>query len=289
MVLKILYDEFPDLKIIATGSSSFELSNLVNEPLTGRKIVYQLYPLTHRELTAGKSTIKSMREINRILRFGSYPSVILKEDAMALENLNEIASSYLFKDILEYHHLKKPNLLSKLLKLLSFQIGGEVSYTELANKLRVDQTVIQRYIQLLEDGFIIFRLKALKRNLRNEIGKSRKIYFWDLGIRNMIIQNTNSLDLRNDDGALWENFCIAEREKFLNYNQPRTISSYFWRTYNQKEIDLIEQTGDNYTAIEFKWKEGKQFKVPMDFNNAYPNTTFKTITTENFTSEIYSK
>jgi len=289
MVLKILHDEFPLLKVIATGSSSFELSNLVNEPLTGRKVVYQLYPLTYVEITSKYSAMQAKREINRILRFGTYPSVILNDDLMALENLNEITSSYLFKDVLEYQHIKKPDVLSNLLKLLSFQISNEVSYTELANKLKVDQTVVQRYIQLLEDSFIIFRLKALKRNLRNEIGKSRKIYFWDLGVRNALIQNTNSLDLRNDHGALWENFCIAEREKFLNYNQPRVSNTYFWRTYSQKEIDLIEENGDTFKAIEFKWKSGKKSKLPTDFKKAYSNTDFKIITPDNFAGEIYRK
>ena len=287
MVLKILYDEFPQLKVVATGSSSFELSNMIKEPLTGRKIVYHLYPLTFKELTFGQSVIKSGREINRVLRFGTYPAVILSNDINALENLNEITSSYLFKDILEFNHLKKPDVLSNLLKLLSFQIASEVSYTELANKLRVDQTVVQRYIQLLEDSFIIFRLKALKKNLRNEIGKSRKIYFWDLGVRNILVQNTNTLDLRNDLGALWENFCVVERKKYLSYHQSSLVNSYFWRTYKQKEIDLVEERGDAYTAIEFKWQHGKQTKFPADFKNAYPGAVFKTITPENFNSEIY--
>lgn len=289
MVLKILHDEFPHIKVIATGSSSFDLSNKINEPLTGRKIIYKLYPLTHQELTSGFNTIKSRRMINRELRFGNYPSVILNEDNMAIENLKEIVSSYLFKDILEFNHLKKPDVLSNLLKLLAFQISGEVSYTELANKLRVDQTVVQRYIQLLEDNFIIFRLKAFKRNLRNEIGKSRKIYFWDLGVRNMIIQNTNSLDFRNDTGALWENFCIAEREKSLNYQQPRLTNTYFWRTYNQKEIDLIEETGDTIKAMEFKWSGDKQIKLPKDFNKAYPNTILTLVSPNNFEETIYGK
>ncbi len=287
MVLKILHDEFPHLNVIATGSSSFELSNLVNEPLTGRKIVFPLYPLSFKELTFGDSPVKAKREMERMLRLGSYPSVILNDDVTALEDLNEIVSSYLFKDILQFQHLKKPDVLSNLLKLLAFQIASEVSYTELANKLRVDQTVVQRYIQLLEDGFIIFRLKALKRNLRNEIGKSRKIYFWDLGVRNILIHNTNPLDLRNDEGALWENFCVAEREKFLNYNIPRTTNSYFWRTYSQKEIDLIEENGDHFSAFELKWKIGKQVKFPADFRKAYPNTVFKIITPDNFATEIY--
>lgn len=287
MVLKILHDEFPHLKIIATGSSSFELSNLVNEPLTGRKIVFSLYPLTFRELTSGDSLVEAKRKMERMLRLGSYPSVILHDDVTALENLNEIVSSYLFRDIFQFQHLKKPDVLSNLLKLLAFQIASEVSYTELANRLKVDQTVVQRYIQLLEDGFIIFRLKAFKRNLRNEIGKSRKIYFWDLGVRNILIQNTNLLDLRNDEGALWENFCVAEREKFLNYNIPRTVNSYFWRTYTQKEIDLIEENDGRFNAFEFKWKTGKQVKFPVDFRKAYPKTVFKTITPDNFVTEIY--
>ena len=289
IVLKILHDEFPHLKVIATGSSSFGLSNLVNEPLTGRKIIFSLYPFTFKELTSGNSAVKARRKMERILRLGSYPSVILNDDETAFENLNEIVSSYLFKDIFQFQHLKKPDVLSNLLKLLAFQIASEVSYTELANRLRVDQTVVQRYIQLLEDGFIIFRLKALKRNLRNEIGKSRKIYFWDLGVRNILIQNTTLLNFRNDEGALWENFCIAEREKFLNYNIPRTTNSYFWRTYSQKEIDLIEENGNNFDAFEFKWKAGKQIKFPADFRKAYPNTVFKTITPDNFATEIYQR
>ncbi len=287
MVLKIIHDEFSHVKVIATGSSSFDLSNMISEPLTGRKIVYKLYPLSHKELSYNKPVMFTKRMMNRMLRFGGYPAVILNDDKMAYENLNEIASSYLFKDILAFNHLKKPDVLSNLLKLLAFQITGEVSYTGLANKLKVDQTVVQRYIQLLEDSFIIFRVKALKRNLRNEIGKSRKIYFWDLGIRNMIIQNFNTFDLRNDHGALWENFCITERAKYLSYNQSRFINSYFWRTYTQKEIDLIEESGDSYTAYEFKWKSNKKAKLPVDFKKAYPKTNFKVVTPDNFVSEIY--
>jgi predicted AAA+ superfamily ATPase len=206
----------------------------------------------------------------------------------ALENITEIVSSYLFKDILEFQHLKKPDVLLELLKLLAFQISNEVSYTELARKLRVDQTVVQRYIQLLEDSFIIFRLKALKKNLRNEIGKSRKIYFWDLGVRNALIQNTNSLDFRNDQGALWENFCVAEREKTMDYNIPRIVNTYFWRNYNQKEIDLIEERGEKYIAYEFKWSTVKKFKPPADFIKGYPGSEFRVVTPENFVSEIYS-
>ena len=285
LVLKILHDEFPNIQIIATGSSSFELLNMINEPLTGRKIVFKLYPLSFNELNPNATFIERQRNLSRVLRFGLYPSVILKDDKQAQENLNEITSSYLFKDILEFQNLKKPELLLSLLKLIAFRISGEVSYTEIAGILHVDQTVIQRYIQLLEDNFVIFRLPGLKKNLRNEIGKGRKIYFWDLGIRNCIIQRFNSLDTRDDIGALWENFCIAERLKFLHYNH-RQVNTYFWRTYSQHEIDYIEEEEGKYHAFEFKWKTGKKTGVPRDYQTGYPSSTFITITPENFSDRL---
>jgi predicted AAA+ superfamily ATPase len=287
IVLKILHDEFPHLQVIATGSSSFELSGQVSEPLTGRKVVYQLFPLTYGELAAGHSKMDARRSISRIMRFGTYPSVILEDDNHALENLNEIASSYLFKDILTYQQLKKPEIIIDLLKLLAFQISSEVSYTELAAKLKVDQTVIQRYIQLLEDNFILFRLQALRRNLRNEVGKTRKIYFWDIGVRNILIRNTNSLDYRDDQGKLWENFCVAERMKHLCYYQSQSILSYFWRTYSQKEIDYIEENQGRYKAFEFKWSPKKQGKLPVDFAGAYREAELLTVNPENFSEILY--
>lgn len=286
LVLKILHDEFPHLQVIATGSSSFDLANRISEPLTGRKMIYTLFPLTFGELNRKANFIESKRNLIRVLRFGLYPSVILSDDKLAHENLNEITSCYLFKDILEFQNLKKPEILLGLLKLLAFQVSAEVSYTELAGKLQVDQTVIQRYIQLLEDSFVIFRLPALKKNLRNEIGKSRKIYFWDIGIRNAIIQRLNPLDTRDDTGALWENFCIAERLKFLSYSQHH-VNSYFWRTYSQKEIDYIEETGGNYKAFEFKWKEGKESRIPKEYSLGYPGSVVETITPENYLSRLF--
>jgi uncharacterized protein len=286
LVLKILHDEFPKLKVIATGSSSFELSNKVNEPLTGRKVIYKLYPLTFEELNREATIVQTRRNLTRVLRFGLYPSVILNDDKQAYENLGEITSSYLFKDILEFQYLKKPEILLSLLKLLAFQVSNEVSYTELAGKLGVDQTVIQRYLQLLEDNFVIFRLPALKRNLRNEIGKSRKIFFWDLGIRNAIIQRLHTLDTRDDTGALWENFCIAERLKFLNYHHKQVIS-YFWRTYSQREIDYIEEAEGKYKAFEFKWQKGKKTRVPQEYAAGYPGSNYETIGPDNFTDRLF--
>ncbi|MFA4864783.1 MAG: ATP-binding protein, partial [Bacteroidales bacterium] len=287
MVLKILHDEFPHLQVIATGSSSFELSGQVSEPLTGRKIVYQLYPFTFEELAAGQSKMDTRRTVNRIMRFGTYPSVILEDDRQALENLNEIASSYLFKDIFTFQQLKKPEIILDLLKLLAFQVSSEVSFTELAGKLQVDQTVIQRYIKLLEDNFILFRLQALRKNLRTEVGKTRKIYFWDIGIRNILIQNTNTLEYRDDHGKLWENFCVSERMKYLRYHNLQPIQSFFWRTYSQKEIDYIEENQGLYRAFEFKWSPKKQGKLPADFIDAYSNPEFVTVNPENFGEVLY--
>lgn len=287
MVLKILFDEFPHLQVIASGSSSFELSNKIQEPLTGRKVVHLLYPLTYQEFQGTASPIEAKRTLNKILRFGLYPSVITGGEERAQENLKEIASSYLFKDILDFQNLKKPELLSNLLKLIAFQIGSEVSYTELANQLRVDQTVVQRYIQLLEDNFVIFRLSALKRNLRSEIVKSRKIYFWDIGIRNAIIQQFNPIDFRTDIGALWENFCVAERLKHIHYQGHDLSNSYFWRNYAQKEIDYIEEREGKFLAFEFKWSPRKKSSLPDDFKNNYPVNTFKQITPDSI-SELFS-
>ncbi len=287
LVLKILHDEFPELKVLATGSSSFELSNRVNEPLTGRKVVYHLYPFTIEELMPSSSIIDIKRELNRILIFGTYPSVILNDNVEGTSHLKEITSSYLFKDVLSYQNIKRPDVLTDLLKLLAFQISNEVSFTELSGILKVDQTVVQRYIQLLEDSFIVFRLPALKRNLRNEVGKTRKIYFWDIGIRNMLIQNLNTLDFRNDHGALWENFCISERMKHLKTDPLNMIKPYFWRTYSQKEVDYIEDNQGKINAYEFKWSEKKKVKIPGDFTNAYKNSAFEIITPDNFYNVLY--
>lgn len=287
LVLKILHDEFPELKVLATGSSSFELSNRVNEPLTGRKVVYHLHPFTIKELMPSSSIIDIKRELNRILILGTYPSVILNDNGEGTSHLKEITSSYLFKDVLSYQNIKRPDVLTDLLKLLAFQISNEVSFTELSGILKVDQTVVQRYIQLLEDSFIVFRLPALKRNLRNEVGKTRKIYFWDIGVRNMLIQNLNTLDFRNDHGALWENFCISERMKHLKKDPLNMIQPYFWRTYSQKEVDYIEDNQGKINAYEFKWSEKKKVKIPRDFTNAYKNSAFEIITPDNFYNVLY--
>ena len=281
MVLKILHDEFPDLKIMATGSSSFELSNDINEPLTGRKTVFKLLPLSLGEVTGGMDDITKKRMLPKLMRFGSYPDVFLADEEEARERLSELSGSYLFKDVLNFQDLRKPEILNNLLKLLAFQIGNEVSFTELSTRLGVDQTVVQRYLNLLEESFILFRLPALKRNLRNEVGKTRKVYFWDLGIRNILIQNLNSLDFRNDLGQLWENFCICERLKTVHNHRLSQPNSYFWRTYTQKEIDLVEENNGVFRLIEFKWAEKKTSKLPDDFNSSYLNSGLEVVNPNN--------
>ena len=285
LVLKILVDEFPQLQVIATGSSSFDLSNQINEPLTGRKKVFNLYPFSFGEIADDKNHIEKQWLISSNLRFGMYPGLLTLNEHESEILLKELCSSYLFKDIFTFQQIKKPEALERLLRLLAFQIGHEVSFHELSKKVGVDQTIIQRYIHLLEESFIIFRLSAYKRNLRNEISKSRKIFFWDLGIRNALIQNHNLLELRNDVGGLWENFCISERLKYLHNNQYLK-NTFFWRTYQQKEIDYIEESQGNLQAWEFKWSSKKQVKIPADFARAYPETTFDVISKENFSEFI---
>lgn len=280
LTIKLLIDNFPDVQILATGSSSFELSNRIKEPLTGRKIEFHLYPLSIAELLQNRSEMEVARLLESFLRFGMYPEVVTSPIADAAEVINEIAESYLYKDILDYQTLKKPELLEKLLTALALQIGQEVSFTELANLLGVDKLTVEKYINLLEKTFIIFPLRPFSRNLRKEIGKKRKIYFYDLGIRNSIIKNFNSLDVRNDIGALWENFLMAERIK-SNSAGNRSVNQYFWRTYDKKEIDLVEESGGILTGYEFKWGKGK-LRQQRDFLNTYPGSSIQLINRDNF-------
>ena len=281
LVLKILVDEYPHLQVLATGSSSFDLSNKIKEPLTGRKKEFRLHPFSFNELHEKDKPLERKRNLERFLRFGSYPEISQKSNKEAENSLRELAGSYLFKDIFTFQQLKKPEILEKLLRLIAFQIGSQVSFHELATQIGVDQTVIQKYIHLLEEAFVIFRLGSFGRNLRNEVRKSRKIYFWDLGIRNAIIENFNTLDLRNDIGELWENFCITERLKHLN-NKQEFPNTFFWRNYSQKEIDYLEEKDGRLKTFEFKWSENKKAKIPKIFVDNYPDSEFEIINKKNF-------
>ncbi len=267
--LKLIYDSKPDIQIIATGSSSFELQDKMAEPLTGRKRTFYLYPISYREIAQNQSTLEAKRLLETRLIFGSYPDVV--NNAGNEKNvLTEIATSYLYKDILKLDNIRKPAHIEKLLQALAFQIGSEVSYHELAQTIgNIDTATVEKYIDLLEKAFILFKLPALSRNLRNEIKKGKKYYFYDNGIRNVLISNFSNIDLRQDKGALWENFLISERLK-SNHYQSRHPNTYFWRTHDQAEIDYIEEEDGILNAFEFKWKTQK-VRFANSFLEAYPN------------------
>ena len=280
LTLKILIDTYPELQIIATGSSSFDLANEINEPLTGRKIVFNLFPLSVEEIMGDNGFLYIDSKLEKILRYGTYPDVFFSEDKEAASKIEEIASSYLFKDILSFDKIKKSSIIVKLLQLLALQVGSEVSYNELATKLGINRITVEKYIDILEQCFILFRINSFSRNLRNEISKSIKIYFYDLGVRNILIKNLNPLDIRNDAGFLWENFCILERMKRNKYNNI-FANYYFWRTYNQKGINFIEERDGKLFAYEFKLNK-EHSKAPSIFLETYKNSQYQTINRENY-------
>jgi len=279
ITLKLIIDNYPEIQIVATGSSSFELSNKIAEPLTGRKIEFFLPPFSIEEL----GQIYTEQELNRLLNerivYGMYPEVVLNRPE-ARENLKNISLSYAYKDVLEYQNIKYPDMLQKLLQALALQIGNEVSYNELASTIGIDKNTIMSYVSILEKAFIIFRLNPFSRNLRTELKKLRKIYFYDTGIRNALINNYNPLNLRTDIGAMWENFIISERQK-LNNNHGIQINSYFWRTRQRQEIDYLEEKNNQLSAFEIKYKKEK-FTAPKSFLISYPDATVKLINKNNY-------
>ncbi len=280
LTLKLITDNLKEKQLVVTGSSSLDVASVINEPLTGRKFEYFLYPVSFGEWAAHQSLLEAHASLERILRYGMYPDVLINpgEEEQILQNL---AGSYLYKDILAFKDIRKPAVLEKLLQALALQIGNEVSYNELANLLQLDKQTVENYIQLLEKAFIIFRLNPFSRNLRKEISKMRKVYFWDLGIRNALISNFNPPGLRQDRGALRENFLITERLKRNHYRQ-HYANYFFWRTYQQQEIDFIEEYGGKLHAYEFKWKAGKKVKFPKAFTQAYPESETAVITPDNY-------
>ncbi len=279
LILKIFHDSSPKTQIIATGSSSFSLANRISEPLTGRSIDFILYPLSLKEIAVNK--IDAKKHLSRFLLYGSYPNIYKHNEEDAALLLQKIASQYLYKDLLGYENLKKPQLLIKLLQLLAWQIGNEVSTNELSKTLQVDKSTIERYLDLLEKSFVIFRLSSFSKNLRKEIRKSKKFYFYDLGIRNTIINSFGLLDYRADIGGIWENFCVVERLKQNEY-QNRIVQSFFWRNYSKEEIDYLEIKDDAYNAWEFKWNERRKMRYPKSFKENYPNSNIEIINNNNF-------
>lgn len=265
--LKLVIDTNPNLQVIASGSSAFELLQKSNEPLTGRKKEYHLYPLCFSEMVQHTSLLEEKRLLENRLLYGTYPEV-LNNPGNEKEALKDIADSYLYKDLLRYEGVKKSSVIDKLLLALALQLGSEVSYNELARTIgNINAATIEKYIDLLEKSFVVFKLNALSRNLRNEIKKTKKIYFYDNGIRNAIINNFNPLALRNDKGALWENFLMAERLKKNSYTK-HFCNTYFWRTFDQAEVDYIEEYDGSLHLFEFKWK-ANQTKMPASLLQSY--------------------
>ena len=278
--LKLITDQMPGVQVIATGSSSFELSSKVNEPLTGRKRELKLFPLSFREMVSHTSFLEERRMIPHRLIYGYYPEVVCSPSNEKVV-LKELTDSYLYKDLLSFDTLRKPDVIVRLLKALALQIGSQVSYNELSSLLGLSSKTVEKYLDILEKSYIIFRLGSFSRNMRNELKLSRKIYFWDLGIRNALIGNMAPLENRNDTGALWENFLIAERMKYNSYSNS-FAQSYFWRTKDQSEVDYLEEEDGNLSAYEFKWNPAKsKTKCPASFAAAYPSSTYKVITPDN--------
>ncbi len=281
LTLKMIGDlKLQHTQVVVTGSSSLDMANEVNEPATGRLIEYSLYPFTLTELAAYTSEREEQRLLESRMIYGLYPEVVT-EPADARRTLMTLTNNYLYKDLLSYKGIKKPELLQKLVRALALQLGSEVSYNELSNLLGIDKTTVESYIGLLEKCFVVFRLESYSRNLRNEIKKGKKIYFYDNGVRNAVLSNFAPLEMRGDAGALWENLMVSERVKrnayAMNYAQL-----HFWRTYEQQEIDLVEEQDGVLRSFEFKWNGKARSVQPSSFAKSYPNTAYDVITPDNY-------
>lgn len=281
MTLKMIVDNFPHIQLLVTGSSALDLHNRLNEPLTGRKIEYHLYPISTGELYAAKGLLGVNELFERRMIYGSYPDVLL--GALPPEKmLTELTESYLYKDVLEMEGIRKSSVLQKLLVALALQVGSEVSYNELSKIVGVDNKTVEKYIDILEKCYIVFRLNSFSRNIRTELTKSKKIYFYDLGVRNAVLHSFAPLELRQDNGALWENFFIAERLKYNHYTD-RLVNAYFWRTSDKQEIDYIEEVNGELYLFEMKWNTKKQkTKLPNLFVETYHPKQADVITPENY-------
>jgi hypothetical protein len=278
--LKIIHENMPGLKILVTGSSSFDLANTINEPLTGRTSTFRLFPFSLQELKQHESVFDLQHRLDEFLIYGLYPALQKYPNANDKEKyLIELCNSYLYKDVLELSNIRNSSQINKLLKLLAFQVGSEVSINELGRSLGMSQETVNSYIDLLEKSFIVFRLSGFSKNLRKEISKRDKIFFWDIGIRNCLINNFAPLDMRTDKGALWENFIIAERLKYLSNNNMQ-FTPYFWRTYTGAEIDYVEEKNGVLTAYEVKFSKCKE-KAPQTWVDNYGNN-YHCITRDNF-------
>lgn len=280
LTLKIIGDLKLDTQVVVTGSSSLDMANEINEPATGRLIEYNLYPLSLQELAADTSEREERRLLEQRLIYGLYPEIVtVPEDAK--RTLMNLTNNYLYKDLFAYKGIKKPDLVQKLVRALALQLGSEVSYNELSNLLQVDRETVENYIGLLEKYFVVFRLESFSRNLRNEIKRGKKIYFYDNGVRNAVLSHFAPLEMRNDVGALWENLMVSERVK-RNAYAGSFANLFFWRTHEQQEIDLVEEQDGQLRAYEFKWNGKVKLSPPKAFAHAYPGSEYEVITPENF-------
>ncbi len=282
LILKLIVDSIDGIKVIATGSSMFDLSQKLGEPLVGRSYMIKLYPFAQLELNNYENYRKTKERLEERLIYGAYPELEQYDDRKQKQlYLNEIINSYLLKDILIFEGIKKSDKLYDLLKLIAFQVGKEVSLQELGNNLNLGKNTVERYLDLLSKVFVVYRLPGFSRNLRKEITKTSRWYFYDNGIRNAIIGNFNSISSRNDIGELWENYLLSERIKFHEYNE-NYIKSYFWRTYDQQEIDLIEENNGKLNAFEFKWNASKKSRIPVAFEKAYSEASYEIVNPNNY-------
>ena len=282
LILKLIVDSIDGIKIIATGSSIFDLSNKLGEPLVGRKNTIYLFPFAQMEFSTQENYRETRSKLEERLLFGSYPE--LEQYPVWNDKINylkEIINSYLLKDILVFDGIKQSNKIFDLLKLIAFQVGQEVSLQELARQLGISKNTVESYLDLLSKVFVIYKVPGFSRNLRKEITKSNRWYFYDNGIRNAIIGNFTRLETRTDVGALWENYLASERIKYQNYTQ-KTVSNFFWRTYDQQELDWLEEENGNLNGFEFKWNENRKAKIPTAFAKAYPEATFEVINKQNY-------
>ena len=279
-ILKLIYDELKQYKIIATGSSSFDLANQIGEPLTGRNVKFIMYPLSLQEISDTNGWLWVLNNLNNLLVFGAYPGIIDLDSDDKKIMLNQLSTDYLYKDILVYEKIKSPSIIRKLLTALALQVGAQVSVNELSNLLKITRNIVELYLDLLEKTFIIFHLVSYSTNLRNEIKKSKKYFFYDNGVLNALIANYSPVSARKDIGALWENFCISERIKFNHYNS-HFANLYFWRTYDGAEIDLVEEQNGKIKAFEFKWNIKRKAKLPASFAEKYGVEKLNIITPQN--------
>ncbi|MGV7107594.1 ATP-binding protein [Flavobacterium sp. U410] len=282
LILKFIVDTIDGIKVIATGSSMFDLNNKLGEPLVGRKNTLFLFPLAQMEFSQYENFKETIENIEERLIYGGYPELTHYESWYDKQTyLREIVNSYLLKDILVFDGIKNANKIYDLLRLIAFQVGKEVSLQELGNQLQLSKNTVERYLDLLTKVFILFKVEGFSRNLRKEITKSSRWYFFDNGIRNGIINNFNTLQNRTDIGDLWENYLASERMKKQQYHKMFR-KNYFWRTYDQQELDWLEENADDLAGFEFKWNENKKSKIPVAFAKAYPNATFEVITKKNY-------